>query len=244
MRYLGGKSRIASKIAPYLTSHDNHTYIEPFVGGLAVAERVVAHFDTAHLSDLHPDVILLYQGLQDGTFTPPAEVTRDRWHELKTAEPSALRAFAGYGVSFGGVWFRSYAANDARNNYVSQTTNSLGRARTRGAFNPHVHYSCRSFFDIDFSAYTPGSVVYCDPPYKGREAYDAVDTFDSDAAWQKYSDIAALGHHVYVSEYEGPSELHIDTFYPSASLAKTTQKRGKSCEKLFYFPPHGGLAHV
>lgn len=244
MRYLGGKSRIAGKIAPYLLRHERHTYLEPFVGGIAVAERVAPHFDKAYLSDIQPDVIMLYRGLQDGTFTPPSEVTREQWEQLRHAEPSALRAFAGYGVSFGGAWFRSYAANDPRNNYVNQTTNSLARAKKRGVFDAHVHFSCRSFFDIDPADYLPGTVVYCDPPYNGREAYDAVDAFDSNAAWEKYAELAAAGLHVYVSEYDGPSDKHIATFYPTASFSKTNQKRGKAQEKLFYFPPAGGVEHV
>lgn len=240
MRYLGGKSRIAGKIAPYLLRHDHHTYVEPFVGGIAMSERVVSHFDKAYLSDIQPDVIMLYKGLQDGTFTPPAEVTREQWNELRHAEPSALRALAGYGTSFGGMWFSGYATDKDNTNYARQAANSLARAQARGVFDDHVSFSCRSFFDIDPADYAPGAVAYCDPPYAGRTAYNAVDAFDSSAAWERYAAWADSGLHVYVSEYDGPSELHIDTFYPTASLAWTSAKRGKSVEKLFYFPPTGG----
>lgn len=62
MRYMGGKSRIAKRIAPFLIADGArcHTYLEPFIGGGSVFAEVAPHFEKAIGADVVPDLVMLW----------------------------------------------------------------------------------------------------------------------------------------------------------------------------------------
>ena len=47
--------------------------------------------------------------LINNNFTFPFQLMEEEYKNLKTSEPSALRGFVGYFLSFGGKWFGGYA---------------------------------------------------------------------------------------------------------------------------------------
>lgn len=99
--YMGGKSRIASKIREHLISHGATRYVEPFVGGGAVLTAVAGDFAEITANDAHEDLIDLYRALQAG-WVPPEVVTEEEFNALRSADPSPLRTFAGFCCSYGG----------------------------------------------------------------------------------------------------------------------------------------------
>src|SRR5690349_3392797 len=104
---MGGKTRQGKHIEEQLLKYkgDCTGYIEPFMGGGAIFARMAPHFPGAALgSDIHPDLMMMWEALQGG-WKPPTEVTREEWYGIKDEEPSALRGFVGFGCSFGGRWF-------------------------------------------------------------------------------------------------------------------------------------------
>lgn len=103
MRYLGGKSRAAKHIVAEIIKHsgDRTRWVEPFVGGAAVAEIASGHFDELVLSDVHEDLVLMWQAALSGTVFP-SDVSEDDYSAQRYAPPSALRGFVGYQGSFGG----------------------------------------------------------------------------------------------------------------------------------------------
>ena len=102
MQYLGGKAKSAKAISQWINEYrePGQAYLEPFVGGGWVLERVFGSGRTA--SDVVPDLILLYVALQDG-WEPPSEISRDLYAKLKGEDSSALRGFAGFCMGFGGI---------------------------------------------------------------------------------------------------------------------------------------------
>lgn len=129
MRYSGGKSRIAKRLSevmlPIAKAEGLDTYIEPFVGGGAMGAVMGKHFDHAHYSDVHEDLILMWQALHRGDEFPD-EVSEDEYQALKNAEPSAFRGLVGFGASFGGKWFGGYARGNSVN-YLGQSLRSATR---------------------------------------------------------------------------------------------------------------------
>ena len=204
MQYLGGKSRIAKPIAQHLIEHRGarRTYIEPFLGAGSVALVAAPAFDRVVAADVVPDLVLLWQAAVAG-WIPPSDLSEAEYQALRHAEPSALRAFAGFPCSFGGKWFGGYARDPkgGRNFAASASRSVVKRGRAlAGADIRLADY--RSLRDV----IAPDAVVYCDPPYAGTTGYGAVGAFDSAAFWDEMREWSATGAQVYVSEYAAPDD--------------------------------------
>ena len=207
MQYMGGKSRLAKRITEAILADTSvrENYLEPFLGGGSVFSEISRHFKTSTASDGQEDLALMWRGLIFGTFTPPMELTEEEWRELRDAEPSALRGFAGYGCSFGGRFFEGYARNKTGTNYAAQTARSLARDLEK-----IPRDRVQQVWHADYRDFTPGvgTVVYCDPPYANTKHYASkrsqLESFDSGEFWKTMDDWADAGAHVYVSEFTAP----------------------------------------
>ena len=238
MRYVGGKQRIAKRIAEVIladTSARGH-YIEPFVGGGAVGAVLGGEFDHARYSDSHEDLVLMWQALERGDEFPET-LTRGEWETLRSSPPSAMRGLAGFGGSFSGKWFAGYAkggynANGQPRNHYGE---SLRRARRDiEGMRGRVSTSFRrcSFDEVQV---IPECVVYADPPYKGTLGYGA--EFDHAMFWSTVARWSALGAYVYVSEYVAPEWAEVVFEAPlRVSTATTAQGRPEATERLFRVP--------
>jgi DNA adenine methylase len=199
MRYIGGKSRQAGRIAAILTATPISTYVEPFLGSAAVAALVAPRAEHAVLSDASPDLIAMWSEAANG-WEPPAMVTREQYDALRAAQPSALRGFAGFAVSYNGKWWGGYGATaaSAGRNYVAEAKRSILR---RAAALGGAQIIC-----ADYRAHEIGSgcTVYLDPPYMGTMEYGAAEPFGHNAFWSTATAWAHTGARVYVSEYEAP----------------------------------------
>jgi len=71
MQYLGGKFHIRKRVAAFVRQHldADQTYWEPFVGAAWVLAELFPHTPRI-ASDIHPDLIMLWQAIQDG-WEPP-----------------------------------------------------------------------------------------------------------------------------------------------------------------------------
>ena len=207
MRYAGGKSRIAQRIAPHILRAKRETgataYVEPFVGGGAVGAVVGNRFREARYSDLHEDLILMWNhALAGGSF--PERIGRMDWERLKRSEPSALRGFAGFAGSFGGAWFAAYARgrrpDGSRRNYVAEASRRIALDIAGMRASRITTFTRCGYEDAVVNA---GDVVYADPPYRDTAGY-STGAFDHDAFWRTALGWADRGAYVLVSEYDAP----------------------------------------
>lgn len=229
MRYVGGKSRHAAALAEVIERYrTTQTAIyDPFVGGGAMAHVFSKRYSYVYASDTHPDLIMLYQALQQG-WKPPTNVSEDEYKALRHAEPSALRGFVGFSSAFGGKWFGGYALNGYKQ-AIHEAIHSLARMNLR-----RISFSQTSFFDIEFI--NPAErVIYCDPPYQSTQGYSVGD-FDHDAFWQRCNELHDQGFLVAVSEYTAPDGWSCvwrkDTALQLSGGAKANQRT----ERLFIKP--------
>lgn len=204
MRYVGGKYRQRKLFVPAILEHtpNRDRYLEPFVGGGSMLERMAPHFQHVRASDNHRDLVLMYQALQDG-WTPPDRVTREEYNRLREGDPSALRGFVGFGLSFGGKWFGGYATGKGVDEYTfaGQTERNLRRVMEH--LPQDTVFSHRDYKDWRPQ---PGTVVYCDPPYETRGVdYRTSVGFDHGCFWSTMDQWAQSGVHVYVSEFHAPT---------------------------------------
>lgn len=196
MRYLGGKTKLAKHIIPHIPKGP---FVEPFCGGLSMSVALSRNGGPGVVSDFCSPLIALYQGVTDG-WDPPKLVTQADYNAArKLPDTDPMKAFCGFGCSFGGMWFSTYARSKGGTNYALQARKSLLRdvptiVRNGGSF------ACQSYKDIKVPPDT--KVIYCDPPYSGTTGYDAVDEFDFIDFYETCEKWAASGVDVFVSEYK------------------------------------------
>ena len=199
MRYLGGKARVAKRIVEQLNllRQPGQPYYEPFLGGCSILPFMA---NPRFGSDIQPELAMLYDAIRDG-WQPPRVVTEDEYRQLKAAPPSALKAFVGYGCSYGGKFFGGYAQDPTGRNYASNCTNWCAKVapRLQGA-----QFTCVDYASV---SYADNSLIYCDPPYFSTTGYST--KFDHARFWQWCRDMAAAGHTLLVSEYTAPSDVPV-----------------------------------
>lgn len=223
MRYVGGKVHLSKYIAPILQTAMKYAsaYIEPFVGGAAVAERLVQNGSDILmiLGDLSLDLILMYQDVQAGIFVPPTYISREQYDELKMSEPSALRGFVGYGASWGGVFFSGHAMS-------AQTRGrDVTRSSSVAVINTVERLKDAHFFHCDYRQliFPDKALIYCDPPYRGTMGYLSKD-FDNDAFWQIATGWAK-NNIVFVSELQAPDDWI--AIFSKQRHSNITRQRGR-----------------
>jgi DNA adenine methylase len=203
--YLGGKARIARHLSGVIlaTVPTRESYWEPFVGGANMFQVMAPRFAHAVGSDIHPDLIEMWQAVARG-WLPPSEVSEAEYRAFKSAVHfSPERAFAGFACSYGGKWFGGYARVGEKPGKRCGSFASSGH-RVIAKMAPNIKHA--EFYCADFRELIPraGSVIYCDPPYADTTKYGVGDFHQGelvDAAW-RWSE---SGCHVFVSEYKFPA---------------------------------------
>lgn len=229
MRYLGGKSRLARKIANVLVEHIGyHThYYEPFVGGGSVLSEFskLAPNLPKTASDIHSDLILMWKAIQEN-WKPPTDIDESLYKKLKNNPPSPLRGFVGFACSFGGKWFHGYARGRPGDNYAKQSRNSLLRKCAN-------IQNCQ-FLNCDYSALNPeNSLIYCDPPYANRTGY-ANKNFDHALFWNTLKGWKERGNTIIVSEYTAPPDIKLLTAFERNQELRSTAHGRKSVKDCLF----------
>lgn len=229
MRYYGGKYRTGKKIASVMDSlvQDKEIlgYIEPFCGALGVARHMKGY--NCFCSDGSLDLIMLWKAVKNGT-NFYEEIDKERWLELRDSEPSAIRGLAGFGCSFSGAWFISYANNKYGRYWSEESYRTICKLDLNNITFSHCDY--RSW---DLLVQSGGYLIYCDPPYadstvkhKGS-SYD----FDIEEFWEYVRKWTSCGNTVVVSEREAPDDFKV-VWSKELPNVKTGSK-GKYVDNLY-----------
>jgi len=225
MRYMGGKFKIAKYLSEVLNPCIEDSFYEPFVGGFNLSPRIIAK---KHIcGDAHTGLINMYKAFQNG-WEPPESVSEEEYQAAKNLpDESALKAFIGFGCSFGGKWFGGYGrggkgadAGTARRSLVKNREKISACVFNQGAYQA----TC---------AGVRGSVVYCDPPYANTTKYKGFD-FDSSVFWE-WCQKTARHNRVFVSEYACPVR-HVVRWEKERDCSMN-DNRAKVTERLFEVIP-------
>src|SRR5690606_24556309 len=144
-----------------------------------------------------------------------------------------MKAFCGFGCSFGGRYFEGYARPKKGVTDPKCFAYATRNALLRDCKN-NIH-----FLNLDFLLICPirdNRIIYLDPPYEGTKPYSGMVPLDRMLfverikQWSKYS-------HVFVSEYSFP----IGAVIFEKSLSKKVAGGGSGggrvgYEKLFHIP--------
>lgn len=235
MKYLGGKMRIAKQIGAYLNKiiEDKKivNYLEPFCGSCWITQEINPNIKRM-ASDVHYDLILLWKGLQDGSFIPPETISEEQYKILKDTPPSALRGFVGFGCSFSGKWWGGYArCKTTPRNYCGEAKRTLLKKIEKLKNVEFYNYH----FDYWFPNQGKNTLVYCDPPYFGTTSYSGTNPFNYNNFYD-WARLLSKNSYCFISEYTMPDDFEVVLEIPTKTdMGNKEGKKEVRIEKLFRY---------
>ncbi len=235
MKYVGSKNRIAKDLAPVIQSYiteDVTGYIEPFVGGANMIDKIVCHNKIG--ADVHNYQIALLQELAKG-WKPPRAVTEAEYKDIKDHPekyPDYLVGYVGYQLSFGGKWFAGYSRDkEGVRDYADEAYRNVTRQQV---LLRDISFLCADFRELTPESYK-GYVIYCDIPYKGTTKY-AQKSFPYEEFYH-WARLMSRYNIVLISEYAMPDDFICIWQKTVRTLISSTKERGDTAndrvEKLF-----------
>ena len=211
MKYLGGKHGMGKQLAEYMSttcaSNDVNGYLEPFCGSLGVFKHMTDKgYNEYVASDTHSDLILMWKSIKQNKLKLPKNVTEKEYKRIKNSKsPNALKAVAGFGLSFGGKYFAGYAQKSVGNsgrNFLIEFKTSIDKIK------PKIQKSNVKFYNKSYDEFKPTNMlIYCDPPYKNTQGYSTGD-FDHLKFWNIMREWSKTNC-VFISEESAPSDFKV-----------------------------------
>lgn len=236
MKYMGSKDRIAKKILPIILNCDlNSDYVEPFVGGFNMIDKIPSFNRKRIANDKNNYLISLFSKLQNG-WIPPKKVDRETYNLVKNNKdlyPPELVGYIGFCCSYSGKWFGGYAGETK----TKQGLRDYQDEAFRNLMNQVQKIKDIELYSEDYFNFPikNGSIIYCDPPYEGTTKYK--DDFNHKDFWD-WCRIMSKNNKVFISEYNAPEDFEcILEINAKSSLSANGIYGGCkiSTEKLFRF---------
>lgn len=230
MKYTGSKNRIAKYILPImLKERGEKTWIEPFVGGANVIDKVKGKRIGY---DNNEYIIELYHYIQNGGLIKDRNINKEHWQDVKNNKNNYPKWYVGLiGVlgSYNGNWFSAYGGGSETKegnyrNYFEEGINGLLKQDLS-----NIDFICQDYKDIKIES---NCIIYCDPPYQLKNKRYK-DNFKSSEFWDWCREKSKEGHSVFISEYNAPNDFKC-IWQKEISITNPKQKVNK-IEKLFIF---------
>ena len=240
MKYMGSKSRIAkdivSIIQSYINNNDIDIYIEPFVGGANVIDKIKCNKKIG--SDLNPYLIALLKRVQN---SEPLyeEVPKELYDNVRTSYNNKDNKYADW--EYGNVGFlASYNGRFFDGGYAKSGYEKLknGKMRYRDYYRESKdNILSQNLSNIEFNVmnyieYNPtNALIYCDPPYQNTKQFSNSVEFNFNEFWniiRKWSE----NNIVLVSELNAPDDF-ICIWEKPVSRSIKSKDKSVATEKLF-----------
>ena len=188
-----------------LENRNGRTWVEPFVGGANMIDKVDGKRIGADLNEYLIEALKL---IRDEPNNIPDLITESYYQELKDKkELNGVTGFVGFAMSFGGKWFGGYRRDVAGSkgcieNMKTQTRRSKQNAIKQSEKLQGVDFVAKGYADLEIPT---NSLIYCDPPYEGTTKYK--DDFNHAEFWEWCRQKTKEGHQVFISEYNAPKDF-------------------------------------
>lgn len=245
MKYMGSKSRIAKHIVPiiqkYIDDNNIKYYIEPFVGGANIIDKIKCANKIG--TDKNKYLIALLNRAKDG-LPLYEEVSKELYDKARTAfnngDTSSFENWEigniGFLASYNGRWFDGGYAKPGyektkngqryRDYYQESKNNLLQQApNLKDCIFKTADYRWLNETNIE------NTLIYCDPPYANTKQYANATSFDYDEFWdniKKWSE----NNIVIVSEQNAPNDFEC-IWEQEVSRSIKAADKSKATEKLF-----------
>lgn len=229
MKYMGSKNRIANEILPImLKKRENRTWVEPFVGGANMIDKVQGKRIGA---DINPYLIDALIAIRDCAIDLPKnnkEFTEESYKELRKSDNYKYKGYAGFAFSYSGKWLGGWRRDGLnKRDYVNE---SYKNAINQSPLLQGVRLVNESYLDLQIPE---NSLIYCDPPYEGTTKYK--DSFNHTEFWDWCRQKAKEGHIIFVSEYNAPNDFKC--VWEKKIVSSLTKDTGSkvATERLFLY---------
>ena len=229
MVFVGSKFRFAKFLVPiiqsYIDKYQFTTYVEPFVGGANIIDKISCERRIG--CDVNKELIGIYKAAQKG-WIPPADCTEDMYLQAREGlieEP--LRSYIGFNAAFGSKYFGGFA----RGRKPDGSPRIYYEERTRNFIKQIPLLKDIEFYHLDYRQPWEDVLIYCDPPYKNTIGYG--NKFDHDEFWQ-WAREQSKDNIVLISEYEAPDDF--ECIWQGNKRASSLDRNtgGKSAEEKLW----------
>lgn len=244
MKYMGSKSRIAKYIVPIIQKYidDNNIvlYVEPFVGGANVIDKIRCEQKVGY--DLNKYLIALLEHVSEGgeLYDEVPKELYDRAREaFKSGDTKEFKDWQigniGFLASYNG---RFFDGGYARSGYEKTKSGMRFRDYYREA-KDNLLKQAPLLKDIDFRAcdydglIIGGALVYCDPPYANTKQYGNAKDFNYEKFWNLVR-YWSTNNIVIVSELNAPDDFDC-IWEQEVSRSIKSQDKSRAVEKLFIY---------
>lgn len=240
MVYQGSKNRLAKYIVPiiqeYIDTYNCKTYIELFVGGANIIDKVECEERIG--ADYNENVINLLRYIQKDTeiSIAPKECSFEHYADVRANQYTGKYskeyvALIGYCASYGGRYFDGGYGRDAkggRSIYTERVKNLQQQAPNL----KDITFIYADYANFDYTKYK-NCVFYMDPPYNGTKTY-AKQKINYEHFYDMCEKIAKENI-VIVSEYHMPEDQFECIWQKERKiLQKSDRDKGKpAIEKLW-----------
>lgn len=234
IKYMGSKSRIAKDIVPIIQKciNDNNIdiYIEPFVGGANIIDKIKCKSRIGN--DSNEYLIDFWKAMQHGLNLKSISIDKDIYIHIrdnKNKYSKYMVAVAGILASYNSKWFAGYA----KPHYVSPTCTryyykeSVNNVLKQIPNLMSVKFTCGNYNEINSN----NAMIYCDPPYENTTGFK--DKFDHKEYWEWVRQ-TSMNNFVLCSEYSAPNDF-TEIWSSEVKITLDNASRSKSVEKLFTY---------
>lgn len=212
MVYQGSKNRLTKYIVPIIQKeidkNNISTYIEPFVGGANVIDKI--NCENRIGSDVNEELIALLKYIQkdNNISIAPPECSFEHYAEVREARKLKAEKFSkeyialiGFCASYGGRYFDGGYGRDAKGD------RSIYGERLKNLKEQAPHLDGIEFKSGDYRQYESmkSALFYMDPPYKGTKQYST--KFINYDEFYDFCRELSKNNIVLISEYNMPPDF-------------------------------------
>ena len=205
MKYVGSKNRISKFLYPiiqdYIVKYNPEYYIEPFVGGANMIDKIVHPYKVGY--DNNEYLIELLKQARDNIDSFPDTYDENFYQEVKKYKDEKfekwLVGLVGF-CTFSAKWFGGFPHGAGRD-IVNESIRNLKKQspKLQG-----ILFQRKDFKEIDPEKFSD-CLFYCDPPYKGTLQYSK-EKFDYDFFYE-WCRRLSKNNIVLISEYTMPEDF-------------------------------------
>lgn len=243
MKYVGSKSKIAKYIVPiiqkYIDENNIERYIEPFVGGANIIDKINCKWRYGF--DIDDIVIDLYEATADCPQILnqlPKNVSKELFYDVRDKKVvcpnwvrSAILLFASYNARvYGGCYGAVAKTKDGKiRNYYQEAINNYKKQLPNLK---DIRFIKNDYRDLNME----NCVVYCDPPYAEGIGYK--NEFNHEEFWNWCRE-KSKNNIVLISEYQAPKDFEC-IWQQEITTHMNNRGKHKKVEKLFMYK-HGRM---
>ena len=205
MQYMGSKNRISKYIVPiiqdYIDSNKFKYYVEPFVGGANIIDKIKCQHKIGN--DINPYLIALLNHITNDITDIPDTITEQEYinvRDNKTRYSDWYIGLVGFCATFGTRFFQGYARSPKTNRDIP--SEAIRNIKKQSLNLKDIKFICNDYINTNYY----NSVIYCDPPYKGTKDYGKKNRINYDDFYDWCIKHQKRGNIVLVSEYFMPEE--------------------------------------